>query len=85
MVTFNTDINPEIGQSSPKSSPKTEDKIIELICINPSISSEEIGGKIGITKRAVLKQIEKLKMKGKIERIGPAKGGYWKISEDAND
>lgn len=49
---------------------------------NPSISTEEIGNRIGITKRAVLKQVEKLKLKGKLGRIGPAKGGYWKIIEE---
>lgn len=83
MMTFKADLNLLIGESSPKgspkSSPKTEDQIIELMRSNPSISTEEIGNRIGITKRAVLKQVEKLKLKGKVERIGPAKGGYWKI------
>ena len=60
MVTFKADINPEIGQSSPKSSPKTEDKIIELIRTNSSISTEEIGNRIGITKRAVLSRLKNL-------------------------
>ncbi len=79
MVTFKTNVDIAIGESSPKSSPKTEDQIVELMRTNPSISTEEIGNRIGITKRAVLKQVEKLKLKGIIERIGPAKGGYWEI------
>ncbi|MFZ5995583.1 MAG: ATP-binding protein [Thermodesulfobacteriota bacterium] len=89
MVTFKADLNMATGEGSPKSSLKsslkTEDQIIELMFTNPSISTEEIGNRIGITKRAVLKQVEKLKLKGIIKRIGPAKGGYWKIQEKEHD
>ena len=35
---------------------------------------------IGISERAVEKQLAKLKGKGVIDRIGPDKGGYWKIN-----
>lgn len=35
---------------------------------------------IGISERAVEKQLAKLKGKRVIDRIGPDKGGYWKIN-----
>lgn len=38
--------------------------------------------KIGITQRSVERNIEKLKQKGILERIGPANGGYWVIKTD---
>ena len=64
---------------SPKSSPKTEDRIIELIRHDPSVTTESLGMALGITKRAVLKQIDKLKTQGRLCRVGPARGGYWEI------
>jgi ATP-dependent DNA helicase RecG len=69
------------GESSPKSSPKTEDRIIELLRQNSSITTEELGKTIGISKRAVLKQIDKLKEQGRLRRIGPARGGHWEVIE----
>ena len=56
-------------------------KIIELISDNPRISKREISEKIGISSTAIDKHIKKLKDKGLIERVGPDKGGYWKIVE----
>ena len=34
---------------------------------------------VGITEDGVKYNLNKLKNNGIIERIGPAKGGYWKI------
>jgi ATP-dependent DNA helicase RecG len=41
-----------------------------------------LSAEIGITTRAIEKQIAKLKSEKKIERIGPLKGGYWKVNLD---
>ena len=68
-------------RSSPKSSPKTEDQIMELLRQDASITTEALGKALGITKRAILKQIDKLKEQGRLRRIGPAKGGHWEIVE----
>ena len=35
--------------------------------------------KVGITAKAVEKHLARLKADGIIERIGPAKGGWWKV------
>jgi len=68
-------------KSSPKSSPKTEDRIIDLIRQNNSITTEDLGSALGISKRAVLKQIAKLKKQGILRRIGSPRGGHWEIVE----
>lgn len=34
---------------------------------------------IKVSTRGIEKQIAKLKSKGIIDRIGPDKGGYWKV------
>ncbi len=39
----------------------------------------EIARNIGISKRKVLDNINKLKKHGRLKRIGPAKGGYWEV------
>ncbi|MDF2939696.1 MAG: Filamentation induced by cAMP protein Fic [Gammaproteobacteria bacterium] len=70
---------------SPKSSSKTEDKLLGLIRKNPNISSTIPSQILGISKRAVLKQISKLKAEGKLKRIGPAKGGHWQITKKTKD
>jgi len=66
-------------KSSPKSSPKTEERILELLSVDSRLTTQQLGDALGISKRAVLKQIEKLKSQSRLRRIGPAKGGRWEV------
>lgn len=66
-------------KSSPIGSPNTAELILDLIRSNPGMSTAQIGEHIGISKRAVLKQIDKLKLGGRLKRIGSAKNGHWEI------
>lgn len=67
--------------SSPISSPKTDAQILELIRQDALVTTSAIGAALGITKRAVLKQVSKLKAQGCLRRVGPARGGYWEVVE----
>jgi ATP-dependent DNA helicase RecG len=58
----------------------SSEKIVELIFGNQYISASKMAEEIGITKRAVEKQLSKLKEKDIVDRVGPDKGGYWKIN-----
>lgn len=69
------------AKSSPEGSSKTEDRIINLMRQDATVCAESLGEALGISKRAVLKQIAKLKSHGRLKRVGPAKGGYWKVIE----
>ena len=69
----------EIG--SEKSSEKSSEKILALLKTNPELSAREMADMIGITQRAVEKQIAKLRDENRIRRIGPDKGGYWEVVE----
>ena len=40
-----------------------------------------MGEILGITKRAVLKQVNKLKAQHRLRRVGPARGGHWEALE----
>jgi ATP-dependent DNA helicase RecG len=62
-----------------KSSGKTEDKIIAIARKSPSVSIPQIAEILGISTRAVEKQIRQLKQTNRIRRIGPAKGGNWQV------
>lgn len=71
-----------IGEDLPaaQSSKQTsEDHIIALLRENPRNTAKTLAEAIGITPKGVEKQLSKLKAKGLIERIGPAKGGWWKV------
>ncbi len=61
---------------------KSSVKILELMKENREIAIPEIALKIGLTTRAVEKQIKKLQENGQLKRIGPDKGGYWEVIED---
>ncbi len=65
--------------SSPISSPKTDEHILQMLRDDPKRSAQQLGDALGISKRAVLKQIEKLKQQGRLSRIGSAKGGHWEV------
>ncbi|MBI5103137.1 MAG: winged helix-turn-helix transcriptional regulator [Nitrospirae bacterium] len=61
---------------------KTREKILDLISEDPSVSTEEMSKRIGITKKGIEWQIMRMKKEGILQRIGPAKGGYWKTIEE---
>ena len=75
----------ETGKISPETTPKnrgkTREKILKLILEDTSISIEEMSNRIGITQKGIEWQIMRLKKDRILERIGPARGGYWKVIE----
>lgn len=78
-------VEPGIGseKSSAKAegSQKSSQKIIELMQDDPTITIADLAQSVGVTDRAIKKQIEKLKAQGQIRRIGPDKGGHWEVVE----
>ena len=54
-------------------------KIMELITINPQITVDEMSEKLKVNEKTIRRDIEKLSPI--IERVGPNKGGYWKINK----
>ena len=60
---------------------KNIEEIINLIRKKPNITIQEIEEVTGLSKRAVEWRLKKLREQGKLKRIGPDKGGYWKIVE----
>ena len=56
-------------------------EILQLIKENQKITRKMLSEKLNINPSAVQKHINKLKQKGLLKRVGPTKGGYWKIVE----
>ena len=69
----------EKTQKSREKPIKSRDKIVALLAENGKLSAVAIGEKIGISAKAVEKHLANLKADGIIERIGPAKGGCWRV------
>ena len=55
-------------------------KMLSEISTDKYITLEKLSLLIGISERKIKENIAKLKKKGLLERIGPAKGGYWKVT-----
>ena len=58
---------------------KTAQKIIDLVISDPSITADNMANKIGVTKRAVEKNIKNLRTMGILTHEGSDKTGYWRI------
>jgi len=54
--------------------------IISLIVLDNQITTKELSNKVKISQRKIKENLSKLKDKGIIKRIGPARGGYWKVT-----
>ena len=71
----------KFGESTdaPKNIGKTAQKIIDFVISVPPMSAETMAYKIGISSRAVEKQIAKLRSMDILSREGENFGGYWRI------
>jgi ATP-dependent DNA helicase RecG len=56
-------------------------EIMKIISEKPDISSSQLAGIFKVTKRTILRDIEKLVKEGILKRIGPAKGGHWEVMD----
>jgi len=45
------------------------------------ITIPELALLIGVTERSIERNLKKLQAENRLSRIGPANGGYWKVSE----
>ena len=53
--------------------------IVRLMIDNPRITTRELADNIHISQRKIKENLSKLKERGIVQRIGAAKGGYWKV------
>lgn len=63
----------------PSNSEKTSEKILRAIVQNKNITIEELSEMARVTHRSIERNIQKLQQEGILKRIGPDKGGHWKL------
>ena len=68
-----------IGKVDLSSSPKTRDRVLELLRQNPRMSASALGAEIGISAKGIHRHLSALKAEGILRRVGPAKGGEWRV------
>jgi predicted HTH transcriptional regulator len=62
-----------------------ESRILALIAESPSISSRKIAEAMNMSRDTVKEYLARLKSKGLLTRVGPRRGGFWKIESDKDD
>lgn len=58
---------------------KSSEKILRIMAEKPTITTAILAKEIGISTRAIDKQIAKLKVIGRLRRIGADRGGHWEV------
>ncbi|MFP4382256.1 MAG: winged helix-turn-helix transcriptional regulator [Candidatus Sumerlaeia bacterium] len=64
-----------------KTSGKTSGKILDILKQDAHLTIPELAHLIGVTERSIERNLRKLQDQGLLRRIGPAKGGLWKVIE----
>ncbi len=58
---------------------ENKSKVLDLLHKNNKYSASDMAEKLELTQRTIQRYLKILQNEKKIEHIGPAKGGYWKI------
>lgn len=61
------------------SSQNLTNRILTFLREHPSAGRREIAVTLGTTRSIVRYRLDKLRAAGRIERVGPDKGGYWRV------
>jgi len=69
------DVRERFGKDSGKSS----GKILDLLAQDGELTIPQLAEQIGITPRAIEKNIQKLQDSGLLKRVGGRKEGHWKV------
>lgn len=72
-------VNEENSEKKFGDNQKSSEIILELLKENPKLSAKKLSEQIGITSRAVEKQLAVLIEKGFLKRVGSPKGGHWEV------
>ena len=69
----------EMMESNPKGNQKSNQKIVDAMRQNPSVTIRELQSVTGLSESGVKKNIRQLRADGIIQRVGGAKGGHWEV------
>lgn len=69
----------KVREKFEKSSEKTADRILGLLEESSDWTIDRLAKEIGLSTRAIEKQLQRLQSEGRLRRVGPAKGGHWQV------
>jgi len=73
-------ITQKIPRKYPEDLTVTALNILKLLEHNNALTRSQLAEKLGVSPDTIKKNIEKLKQKGILQRVGPDKGGYWEVT-----
>jgi len=56
-----------------------QQRILDMMREDQAVTAAQLANRLGISVRKTEDNIRKLREKGLIERIGPPRGGYWRL------
>lgn len=71
-----------LAQGLTKTSGKTSGKILTALKTDPKLTIPDLASMIGVTERSIERNIRQLQSEKRLQRIGPAKGGYWQVVDE---
>ncbi len=74
-------VNDNKIEDNPQNKRLGSEKILEMIMLDSKVTTNMLAAELGISTRAVEKQLKKLRESGIITRIGSRKEGSWKVNE----
>lgn len=77
MLTFR--LAQSLGGGSEKTPGKTPDLVLQRLRDTPQATIPELAAYLGKSDSAIERTVRKLREEGRLQRIGPAKGGHWKV------
>lgn len=80
-------------KTTPKTAPeqqvrrrqKTGETLLQILRQQPHLSTSELAQMTGLSQDGIKYNINQLKRTGKLVRHGPAKGGYWEVTDKSGD
>lgn len=69
------------GEMIGKTTGKTAAAVLELLADDPNLSVPQLAKRLEKSELTIHRAIRVLREAGRLERIGPDKGGYWKVVE----
>jgi len=83
-ITMETNSAEKVGEKVGEKLTGNQLMILNQMRNDPYISAKVLAEKVGISVRKIETNIKKLKDFDYIKRVGPAKGGHWKVMKNAN-
>ncbi len=66
-------------ESREKKPSQSREKILVLLAAKPTLTYAGLAEAIGLTVKAIEKNVRQLKAAGRLRRVGPDKGGHWEV------